>query len=215
MTPVSPSPNPNRCENWNNDWYIQFATLEDVTTCLRGGANTNASDSRGFTVLHQEFDSFVERVVDVSIIDTLPNAGANPNDAENWDNKFPLHLAARRYNPNRRCNRHEYRGIEQRVGDVMRKIFTTFVICVACVVAALPIASQSDGKNIRFSVLDIYLETAEPLAAWQFELSELTGQMLVVGVENGESTAFEGAPYYDLEAVRTGPLIVLLWPLSH
>ena len=101
MTPVSPSPNPNRCENWNNDWYIQFATLEDVTTCLRGGANPNASDSRGFTVLHQEFDSFVERVVDVSIIDTLPNAGANPNDAENWDNKFPLHLAARRYNPNR------------------------------------------------------------------------------------------------------------------
>ena len=86
----------------------------------------------------------------------------------------------------------------------MRKIFTTFAICMACVVGALPIASQSEDKNIRFSTLDIYLETAEPLAAWQFELSELTGQMLVVGVENGESTAFEGAPYYDLEAVKNG-----------
>jgi hypothetical protein len=56
----------------------------------------------------------------------------------------------------------------------------------------------------RFETLDIYIECEQPLAAWQFELDERNDLMRVVGVENGESDAFEGAPYYDLEAVSLG-----------
>ena len=56
----------------------------------------------------------------------------------------------------------------------------------------------------RFATIDIYVDSPEPLAAWQFELSEATGAMAVVGVENGESAAFAGTPHYDLEAVAQG-----------
>ncbi len=86
----------------------------------------------------------------------------------------------------------------------MSRLFSIVGLCAALFVAALPALARSDDAAVRFAALDIYLEASEPVAAWQFELSEGTGQMLVVGVENGESAAFEGAPYYDLEAVRAG-----------
>ena len=56
----------------------------------------------------------------------------------------------------------------------------------------------------RFAAVDVYLDSAEPVAAWQFELSDRHGVMKIVGVENGESAAFEEAPYYDREAVQLG-----------
>lgn len=57
---------------------------------------------------------------------------------------------------------------------------------------------------MRFQTIDIYVESTEPLAAWQFELTETTGAMTVVGVENGDSEAYRRAPIYDLDAVDTG-----------
>jgi len=64
---------------------------------------------------------------------------------------------------------------------------------------------QADADaTIRFAAIDVFIETAEPLAAWQFELGERGGAMTVVGVENGESAAFATAPYYDLDAVAQG-----------
>ena len=45
-----------------------------------------------------------------------------------------------------------------------------------------------------------------PGAAWQFELNHRAGTMNVVGVENGESIAFDRAPYYDREAAQRGAL---------
>ena len=78
------------------------------------------------------------------------------------------------------------------------------LLCAGLLSAALAVIAQSVETNIRFAALDIYLETAEPLAAWQFELRESSGRMRVAGVENGDSTAFGGTPYYDLAAVRDG-----------
>ena len=75
---------------------------------------------------------------------------------------------------------------------------------VAALAAGLPAWPQEVETEVRFATVDIYLQTAEPLAAWQFELRESAGRMLVVGVENGQSPAFAGAPYYDLEAVSEG-----------
>lgn len=86
----------------------------------------------------------------------------------------------------------------------MSRPFSIVGLCAVLYVAALPAPVRSDDAAVRFAALDIYLMASEPFAAWQFELAERTGQMLVVGVENGESAAFEGAPYYDLEAVRAG-----------
>ena len=56
----------------------------------------------------------------------------------------------------------------------------------------------------RFAAIDIYVDSAEPLAAWQFELTEANGAMAVVGVENGDSDAYADAPHYDLAAVAAG-----------
>jgi len=60
------------------------------------------------------------------------------------------------------------------------------------------------AADVRFATIDVYVNSPEPLAAWQFELSEATGAMAVVGVENGESEAFAGTPHYDLDAVTQG-----------
>lgn len=55
---------------------------------------------------------------------------------------------------------------------------------------------------VRFATIDVYLDSAEPLAAWQFELTEATGAMAVVGIENGDSEAFPNAPRYDRTVIN-------------
>jgi len=55
-----------------------------------------------------------------------------------------------------------------------------------------------------FEVVDVYVESARPLAAWQFELEETGGRMQVVGIEGGETTPFADPPYYDRDAVDGG-----------
>lgn len=72
---------------------------------------------------------------------------------------------------------------------------------------AFGVIAQAAAQNVtpgKFEVLDVYVQSAEPLAAWQFELTERAGRMQVVGIEGGEATAFAEAPYYDREAVERG-----------
>ena len=57
---------------------------------------------------------------------------------------------------------------------------------------------------VRFASVAVFIDSAEPLAAWQLELSASGGIMQVVGVENGESAAYHAVPYYDREAVEQG-----------
>ncbi len=64
--------------------------------------------------------------------------------------------------------------------------------------------SYADEHDIRFAAVDVYLDSTEPVAAWQFELGDRAGIMKVVGVEQGDSPAYARAPYYDREAVRLG-----------
>jgi hypothetical protein len=59
-------------------------------------------------------------------------------------------------------------------------------------------------EDVRFESIEIYLSSPAPVAAWQFELADSNGAMKVVGVENGQSDAFAGTPYYDREAVQMG-----------
>lgn len=65
-------------------------------------------------------------------------------------------------------------------------------------------APDSAASAVRFTTLDVFVASSEPLAAWQFELAERNGRMTVVGVENGDSAAFRDAPYYDLETLQRG-----------
>lgn len=66
-------------------------------------------------------------------------------------------------------------------------------------------AEQDDAvQPARFVPVDIVLDSPEPVAAWQFELSDRHGAIMVVGVENGDSSAFADAPYYDRAATQAG-----------
>ena len=79
-----------------------------------------------------------------------------------------------------------------------------YLLCLVLWMAAGSGLARADETKVQFAALDIHLETAEPVAAWQFELSEAAGRMRVVGVENGDSPAFAKAPYYDRKAVNDG-----------
>lgn len=70
--------------------------------------------------------------------------------------------------------------------------------------AALWSAWTAGAADARFSAVDVYLDSAAPVAAWQFEFGAAGDGMKVVGVENGDSAAFQGTPYYDREAVQAG-----------
>jgi len=64
--------------------------------------------------------------------------------------------------------------------------------------------SYAEEPDLRFRAVDVYLDSVEPVAAWQFELGDHAGTMKIVGVEQGDSPAYARTPYYDREAVRLG-----------
>ena len=78
---------------------------------------------------------------------------------------------------------------------------TLRLIAFLFVVTAAPSALAQD---VRFAAVDIFLDSPEPVAAWQFELADRLNTLKVVGVEQGESAAFDRVPYYDREAVDRG-----------
>ena len=77
------------------------------------------------------------------------------------------------------------------------------LFAVAALAASFGLVAQQLAAA-RFAVVDVYVDTTAPLAAWQFELRERHGEMQVVGVENGDSRAYPEAPYYDRAAVDRG-----------
>ena len=60
------------------------------------------------------------------------------------------------------------------------------------------------AQDVTFATVDIFLDSENPVAAWQFELDDRNNVMQVVGVEQGEAAAFTRVPYYDLDAVQRG-----------
>ncbi|MDE0348559.1 MAG: hypothetical protein OXM56_02460 [Gammaproteobacteria bacterium] len=72
-------------------------------------------------------------------------------------------------------------------------------------------ADPDDASAPRFVPVEVYLESPEPVAAWQFEFADRAGAMKVVGIERGGHDAFPRAPYYDRDALASGtaPRIVV------
>ena len=56
----------------------------------------------------------------------------------------------------------------------------------------------------RFVSVDVFIDSEQALAAWQFVFTSDGGPMQVVGVENGQSDVFGAAPYYDRETTNLG-----------
>lgn len=67
----------------------------------------------------------------------------------------------------------------------------------------------ADTAQARFVPLHIYLDSGrEPLAAYQFELKTVSGQVKIVGVEGGDVPAFNDPPYYDPAALANDRIII-------
>lgn len=104
----------------------------------------------------------------------------------------------------------------------MSRAWIAIVLTALAVLAAaglgMPHAgAQPAAEALRFAAIDVYVDSPEPLAAWQFELREGTGAMAVVGVENGDSDAYANAPHYDLDVTtraRAERLIVADYSLA-
>ena len=71
-------------------------------------------------------------------------------------------------------------------------------------IALLALSTSAAAQVARFVPVEVFLDSAQPVAAWQFELVDRNRRMTVVGVENGASKAFTRAPYYDRPAAQAG-----------
>ncbi|HPF39329.1 MAG TPA: hypothetical protein P5081_01195 [Phycisphaerae bacterium] len=79
---------------------------------------------------------------------------------------------------------------------------------------ALVRAQTPDTKtvdtDVRFVAYDVFIDAgADALAAYQIEISDLSGRAKIVGVEGGETTAFDAPPYYDPKALNGEGRIIL------
>ncbi len=72
------------------------------------------------------------------------------------------------------------------------------LLCISTSVLA------TDDRTVEFRTIEIYLHSQDPVAAWQFELVDLSQTMTIVGVENGDASAFSDAPYFDRNAIQAG-----------
>jgi hypothetical protein len=86
---------------------------------------------------------------------------------------------------------------------VRSRSLAVVIVAIAALAASFGLLAQQQAAA-RFAVVDVYVDSTAPLAAWQFELRERHGEMQVVGVENGDSRAYPEAPYYDRAAVDRG-----------
>ena len=77
------------CTHWNTPKFFKTASVEDVTACLKAGANPKAQDEDGRTPLHH----IAHGIGNSSLVAALLQSGANPNARakRGWT---PLHGAA-------------------------------------------------------------------------------------------------------------------------
>ena len=95
----------------------------------------------------------------------------------------------------------------------MKEITAIILMSISIMVPVLAQQSEQDitpvQPIVRFAPLHIYLDSgSRPLAAFQFELKAVAGQIKIVGVEGGQHAAFREAPYYDPAALANDRIII-------
>ena len=95
----------------------------------------------------------------------------------------------------------------------MNKCMIISAVALGTLIALLSTNVGQAGKvvpqKVRFAPLHIYLDTDnQKLAAYQFELSAVKGQVKIVGVEGGYHKAFSEPPYYDPAALAKDRIII-------
>lgn len=84
------------------------------------------------------------------------------------------------------------------------------LLSAACLLAPskaepVPTAGTADG----FRVVDVFVDTqAQPLAAYQVELTAPAGTIRLVGIEGGDPEVFRDPPHYDPLAIQSERVIL-------
>lgn len=88
-------------------------------------------------------------------------------------------------------------------------IFLASICLIGTVAAHHYEEEQKEQDSVRFAPLHIYIDSGEHfLAAYQFELKTISGQVKIVGVEGGDNEAFKQPPYYDPAALANDRIII-------
>ena len=95
----------------------------------------------------------------------------------------------------------------------MRRLIVVILISMCLMVSVFAVQPEQDdlagNERVRFTPLHIYLDSGQrQLAAFQFELKAIAGQIKIVGVEGGEHAAFQEPPYYDPAALTNNRIII-------
>jgi hypothetical protein len=95
----------------------------------------------------------------------------------------------------------------------MRRLIVVILISMCLMVSVFAVQPEqgdlTSEERVRFTPLHIYLDSGQrQLAAFQFELKAIAGQIKIVGVEGGEHAAFQEPPYYDPAALTNNRIII-------
>jgi hypothetical protein len=71
--------------------------------------------------------------------------------------------------------------------------------------ALLLLACLAVPQETRFTAVEVYVDSPQPLAAWQVEIRT---DATIVGVEGGEPKAYAEPPYYDPKALQGGRIVL-------
>lgn len=87
--------------------------------------------------------------------------------------------------------------------------YAGLVILLSIAMIAPAVARQGDENAIRFAPLHVYIDSDDSaLAAYQFELKVVKGDVKIVGVEGGEHEAYAEPAYYDPAALSKDRIII-------
>ncbi len=85
----------------------------------------------------------------------------------------------------------------------------TLLLTMLLATAAFAHRGEAAPPAVRFEFIDVYVDSGDaPLAAYQFELTDSTGSIKIVGIEGGEHPAFATPPYYDPKALHNNRVII-------
>jgi len=93
----------------------------------------------------------------------------------------------------------------------MSAIFAAVVLTVVCLLPGRLSLCQSMATPAptRFIAVDVMIDpNGQPLAAYQVQIVERGADVTLVGVEGGESSAFNAAPYYDKRGILKQKIVI-------
>ncbi len=95
----------------------------------------------------------------------------------------------------------------------MKKVIFAILISTVLMVSVMAQQPQfetlSAESTVHFAPLHVFIDSGRhKLAAFQFELKALAGQVKIVGVEGGEHEAFAEPAYYDPAALANDRIII-------